>query len=136
MGERTDGKSPFTLPSIQEQLIYQNTKRLEDGPSIDTKSPKDHPFKFDPSRRVTTVWNVRCVDLFVHHYLMVGNALSRDPKVIRKAIITHHKALSLQWLKHHAANLAESVVKKLAITAARQGRHSRRVEVCHIHHQL
>lgn len=125
---RPSRRSRFTLPTADEIAKYEETEDNRDGPSIDREHPKQRPFKFDVSSAVTSLWNLRCVQVFVDNYSQISGALSTDREEIRKAITTHHKALRLQWF-HLAENLPDTVKEKMALTTIRQERYSRRKEV-------
>ena len=129
---RKNRKSAFHLPTRAELAVYNDSNDPRDGPSINPGDCKARPFKFDPTQEVTTAWNSRCIEIFVEFFCRTEKLGDKTPwpaEKVKKAIVTHHKALKRQWQVLNHSELSESGAEKLAMGAIRQEKYSRRKDV-------
>jgi hypothetical protein len=108
--------------------IFETTRNKKDGPSLDPDNCKAKPLKLDLRSTATSEWNKRCTEIFVKAYMALkGRNLTKD--TVKKAFVTHMRALKKQHTQITQAELSGEVKDQLIAQEIRSEKYGRTVEV-------
>ncbi|KAI0083063.1 hypothetical protein BDY19DRAFT_998894 [Irpex rosettiformis] len=113
-------KSPFNLPDNKEVDLYGMSDGKFGRPSFDAKNPEKRLWKFDVSKTVTK-------------YLRLPNCRTSHSSRVRKAVMTHWKALNHQWKTLNMPEMEEQEREKLVAASACTKRYSNRKQLAARH---